>query len=143
MARHLQRVVVSASLRLGTLFDHNLGNKFCRIPVKISGTCFAPATKIAISGKPMIESQTVHAKNASVARAFVDRVRAATRDQIRGLDVDCDGEVVTIRGEVDSSDLERLAFNAAWIEARNGECLLFDLQVEVIAPREGKGVSPA
>jgi hypothetical protein len=91
----------------------------------------------------MIEFQTDHARNADVARAVIDRVRAATRDQIRGLDVDCDGEVVTIRGEVDSSDLKRLAFNAAWIEARNGEGLLFDLRVEVVPPREGKGVAPA
>ena len=90
----------------------------------------------------MIESKTDHAKNTAVARAVIDRVRAATRDQIRGLDVDCDGEVVTIRGEVDSFDLKRLAFNATWIEARNGEGLLFDLQVEVIPPPEGQGVSP-
>jgi hypothetical protein len=89
----------------------------------------------------MIDSQTDHAKNAAVARAVIDRVRAATRDQIRGLDVDCDGEVVTIRGEVDSSDLKRLAFHAAWIEARKGEGLLFDLQVEVIPQPEGNGVS--
>ena len=37
---------------------------------------------------------------------------------------------------------KRLAFNATWIEARNGEGLLFDLQVEVMPPPEGQGVSP-
>jgi hypothetical protein len=89
----------------------------------------------------MIKFQTDHAKNSAVARAVMGRVRAATGDQIRGLDVDCDGEVVTIRGEVDSSDLKRLAFNAAWIEARNGEGLLFDLQVEVMPQPERNGVS--
>jgi hypothetical protein len=91
---------------------------------------------------PMIQSETDVAKNIAVARAVIYRVRAATRGQIRGLEVECDGEVVTIRGEVDSSDLKALAFNAAWIEARNGDRLLFDLQVEVVPPAESKGVSP-
>jgi hypothetical protein len=66
----------------------------------------------------MIESETDHAKNAAVARAVFSRVRAAIRNQIRGLNVDCDGEVVAIRGEVDSFDLKRLAFNATWRGAK-------------------------
>jgi hypothetical protein len=92
--------------------------------------------------EPMFESESHAAKNSAVARAVIDRVRGGTRGEIRGLEVDCDGEVVTIRGEVDSFDLKRLAFNATWIEARNGEGLLFDLQVEVMSPPEGQGVSP-
>jgi hypothetical protein len=92
--------------------------------------------------EPMIESERELAKNIAVARAFIYHVRAATRGQIRGLEVDCDGEVVTIRGEVDSSDLKALAFNAAVIEARNAGGLLFDLQVEVAPPPESQGVTP-
>jgi hypothetical protein len=91
--------------------------------------------------EPMFESETDLAKNIAVARAVIYRVRAATRGQIRGLEVDCDGEVVTIHGEVDSLDLKCLAFKAAWIEARNADGLLFDLQVEV-APPESYGASP-
>src|SRR5580700_393353 len=93
-------------------------------------------------GEPMIESETDLAKNIAVARAVIYRVRAATRGQIRGLEVECDGEVVTIRGVVDSSQLKELAFKAAWIEARNADGLLFDLQVEVMPPPESQGVSP-
>jgi hypothetical protein len=93
-------------------------------------------------GEPMIESETDLAKNIAVARAVIYRVRAATRGQIRGLEVECDGEVVTIRGVVDSSQLKELAFKAAWIEARNADGLLFDLQVEVVPPPESEGVSP-
>jgi hypothetical protein len=92
--------------------------------------------------EPMIESETELAKNIAVARAVIYRVRAATRGQIRGLEVECDGEVVTIRGVVDSSQLKDLAFRAAWIEARNADGLLFDLQVEVMPPPESQGVSP-
>jgi hypothetical protein len=92
--------------------------------------------------EPMIESESDLAKNIAVARAFIYHVRAATRGQIRGLEVECDGEVGTIRGEVEGSDLKDLAFNAAWIEARNAGGLLFDLQVEVVPPPESKGVSP-
>jgi hypothetical protein len=92
--------------------------------------------------EPMIESETDLAKNIAVARAVIYRVRAATRGQIRGLEVECDGEVVTIRGVVDSSQLKELAFKAAWIEARNADGLLFDLQVEVMPPPESQGVSP-
>jgi hypothetical protein len=90
----------------------------------------------------MLESEIDLAKNIAVARAVIYRVRAATRGKIRGLEVDCDGEVVTIHGEVDSADLQRRAFNAAWIEARNAGGLLFDLQVEVAPPPESKGVLP-
>jgi hypothetical protein len=93
-------------------------------------------------GEPMIESETDLAKNIAVARAVIYRVRAATRGQIRGLEVECDGEVVTIRGVVDNSQLKELAFKAAWIEARNADGLLFDLQVEVVPPPESEGVSP-
>jgi len=92
--------------------------------------------------EPMIESETDLAKNIAVARAVIYRVRAATRGQIRGLEVECDGEVVTIRGVVDSSQLKEQAFKAAWIEARNADGLLFDLQVEVMPPPESQGVSP-
>jgi hypothetical protein len=92
--------------------------------------------------EPMIESETDLAKNIAVARAVIYRVLAATRGQIRGLEVECDGEVVTIRGVVDSSQLKELAFKAAWIEARNADGLLFDLQVEVLPPPESQGVSP-
>jgi hypothetical protein len=91
--------------------------------------------------RPMFESETDLAKNIAVARAVIYRVLAATRGQIRGLEVECDGEVLTIRGEVESSDFQRLAFNAAWIEARNAGGLLFDLQVEVVPSPESKGVS--
>jgi hypothetical protein len=93
-------------------------------------------------GEPMIESETDLAKNIAVARAVIYRVRTATRGQIRGLEVECDGEVVTIRGVVDSSQLKELAFKAAWIEARNADGLLFDLQVEVMPPPESEGASP-
>jgi hypothetical protein len=92
--------------------------------------------------EPMIESETDLAKNMAVARAFIYHVRAATRGRIRGLEVECDGEVVTIRGEVEGSDLKGLAFNAARIEARNAGGLLFDLQVEIVPPPERQGVTP-
>lgn len=71
-------------------------------------------------------------KNSAVIRNAIDRVRAATRDQIHRLEVDCDGEVLTIRGEVANRDLWRLAFHAAWLEARAAQGLLFDLQVQLL-----------
>jgi hypothetical protein len=90
----------------------------------------------------MIEPESDVAKNSAVVRAVIDRVRAATRAQIRGLEVDCDGKVVTIRGVVDSTYLKRLAFNAARIEARKAGGLLFDLQVEVVPPAVGNQDPP-
>ena len=80
----------------------------------------------------MIRSETDVVKNRGIERTVSDRVRAATRGEIRELEVDCDGEVVTIRGIVSSSYLRGLAFNAAWMAARNCGGLLFDLQVEVL-----------
>jgi len=77
----------------------------------------------------MIESETDHAKNAAVARAVINRVRAAIRNQIRGLDVDCDGEVVVIRGEVDilTSNVWRSTRLGSRRETARG-CLHGDLQ---------------
>jgi hypothetical protein len=75
----------------------------------------------------MRQSEADSAKNNAVAQAVKDRVRSATRGKIRGLEVECDGEV-------DSSYFHRLAFNAAWFEARNAGGLLFDLQVKVTPP---------
>jgi hypothetical protein len=86
----------------------------------------------------MTPSEADAAKNNAVAQAVKDRVRSATRGRIRGLEVECDGEVVTVRGEVDSSYFHRLAFNAAWFEARNAGGLLFDLQVKVIPPPQSE-----
>lgn len=86
----------------------------------------------------MTQSEADAAKNNAVAQAVKDRVRSATRGNIRGLEVECDGEVVTVRGEVDSSYFHRLAFNAAWFEARNAGGLLFDLQVKVIPPTQSE-----
>jgi hypothetical protein len=80
----------------------------------------------------MIRSESDVVKNRGIERAVNDRVRAATRGEIRDLEVDCDGEVVTIRGKVNNSYLRGLAFNAAWMAARNSGGLLFDLQVEFV-----------
>ena len=88
-----------------------------------------------------MESDTDVARNSAVERVVTHSVRAATRGQIRRLEVDCDGDVVTICGEVDSYDVWWLAFHAAWIGARNAGGLLFDLQVAVLPPLENKGGS--
>jgi hypothetical protein len=68
----------------------------------------------------------------AVMRAVFDRVQAATSGKIRDLEVDCDSEVLTIRGEVDDWEMWWLVFHATWVEARAGEGLLFDVQVEVV-----------
>jgi hypothetical protein len=92
--------------------------------------------------EPMIQSESDRAKNKAVAQAVMDRVRSAIHGKIRGLDVECDGEVVSVLGEVDNSYLHRLAFNAAWFEARNAGGLLFDLQLQVIPPPQSEPDSP-
>jgi hypothetical protein len=90
----------------------------------------------------MTQSEADAAKNNAVAQAVMDRIRSATRGKIRGLEVECDGEVLTVRGAVDSSYLHRLAFNAGWFEARNAGGLLFDLQIKVIPPPQSEPDSP-
>jgi hypothetical protein len=88
--------------------------------------------------EPIMKSDTDVARNSAVERVVTNSVRAATCGQIRRLELDCDGEVVSIRGEVDSEYLQRVAFAAAWIEARNAGGLLFGLQVAVLPPLENK-----
>jgi hypothetical protein len=79
-----------------------------------------------------VESDTDVDKGSAVMRTVIDRVHAATRGQIRDLEGDCDGRVLTIRGEVDNWDVWWLVFHAVWLDARTGEGLLFDVQVEVV-----------
>jgi hypothetical protein len=82
--------------------------------------------------EPIVEIETEVDNDFAVMRAVFDRVRAATSGKIRDLEVNCDGEVLTIRGEVDDWEVWWLAFHATWVEARAGEGLLFDVQVEVV-----------
>jgi hypothetical protein len=120
-------------------FDHSLSASMClpvigpRLVIWESRIHKMPSIE-----EPIMESDTDVATNRAVERVVIDRVRAGTRGQIRGLEVDCDGDVVTIRGEVDSWHVWWLAFDAAWIEARNAGGLLFDLQVAVLPPIENK-----
>jgi hypothetical protein len=81
---------------------------------------------------PIVESDTEVDNNCAAIRAASDRVHAATSGKIRGLDAYCDGEVLTIWGEVDDWEMWWLVFHAVWVEARAGEGLLFDVHVAVV-----------
>jgi hypothetical protein len=82
--------------------------------------------------EPIVESDTDVDNNSAAIQAVIDQVQAATCGEIRGLEVDCDGQVLTIRGEVDDWDVWWLVFHAVWVEAKAGEGLLFDVQVHVV-----------
>jgi hypothetical protein len=79
-----------------------------------------------------VESEIEVHNNSAAIRAVIDRVHAATSGEIRGLEADCDGEILTIWGEVDDWEMWWLAFHAVWVEARAGAGLLFDVQVAVV-----------
>jgi hypothetical protein len=87
---------------------------------------------------PSIDPEPAFVVNAATARAVVDRIRDETRGQIRDLEADCDGEVLTVRGEVDNLYFRQMAFIAAWIAARSAGGLLFDLKVDVVTPTGGE-----
>jgi len=82
----------------------------------------------------MHQPGTVESSFTTVIRAVVDRLRDQTRGRIRGLDVECDGDVVTIRGAVASHYLWQLGFSAARMAAQEAGGLLFDFQVVVVLP---------
>jgi hypothetical protein len=67
-----------------------------------------------------------------VVRGVVDRLRYQTQDRIGALDVACDGEVITIHGEVTNYYLWQLGFAAARYSAQKAGGLLFDYQVKVL-----------
>jgi hypothetical protein len=80
----------------------------------------------------IVESHTGVDNNSATMRAAIDRVHAATGGAIRCLEAYCDGEVLTIWGELDDWDVSWVVFHAVWVEARAGEGLLFDIQVAVV-----------
>jgi hypothetical protein len=82
----------------------------------------------------MHEPGTLESPFTAIIRAVVDRLRDQTRGRIRGLDVECDGDFVTIRGAVGSHYLWQLGFSAARMAARESGGLLFDFQVVVVPP---------
>lgn len=88
--------------------------------------------------EPTIDRGPAIVGNAAAARAVVERIRDETNDQVRDLEADCDGEVLTVRGEVDNLYFREKAFVATWIAARSAGGLLFDLKVEVVPPAGGR-----
>lgn len=80
----------------------------------------------------MVDIDQRTAKRNRLVRAAVDALREQTRGRIGTLDIACDGDVLTIRGEVTTYYFWQLGFTAARDCAQRAGGLLFDYQVKVV-----------
>ncbi len=80
----------------------------------------------------MVDPYCLEVSSDFLVRRVVDRLRYQTQDRIGALDVACDGEVITIHGEVTTYYLWQLGFAAARYSAQKAGGLLFDYQIKVL-----------
>jgi hypothetical protein len=67
-----------------------------------------------------------------VIRAVVQAIHSQTGRRIDGLEVDCDGEIITVRGKATTYYLWQLAFGAARSASRKVGGLLLDYQIQAV-----------
>jgi len=80
----------------------------------------------------MVETDQWTAKRNRLVRAAIDALHEQTRGRIGTLEIACDGDVLTIRGEVSTYYFWQLGFTAARNCAHRAGGLLFDYQVKVV-----------
>jgi hypothetical protein len=83
----------------------------------------------------MADADLRTAKQSRLVRAAVDALYEQTRGRIGTLDIVCDGDMLTIRGEVGTYYLWQLGFIAARNCAQRAGGLPFDYQVKVNPPQ--------
>jgi hypothetical protein len=84
--------------------------------------------------RPAGEDRPITSDHAALMQAFLDQLGQQHRGYIRFLAVECDGDVVTIRGAVSSYYLWQLGHHAARVAAKECGGLLLDFQIDVLPP---------
>jgi len=82
----------------------------------------------------VIQFQPVEAAHGHVVREMTDAILTRIGRTIDDLSIDCDGEVVTVRGKVPTYYLWQQAFSAACHASRRLGSLLLDYQVQATPP---------
>ena len=78
----------------------------------------------------MLHAETVAVNCNDIVRKVLHAIRTRTGPRVNNLDVDCDGEVITVRGKVSTYYAWQLGFSAARNASSELGGLLLDYQVK-------------